>query len=251
MNQAAIDEFAKALIAARSGRRPMPARQADDLAATIGRDGALAVQLAVAHALGPVLGWKASPPTADAPGTMAPVLAGTLRPSGAVFGRHELFACGIELEIAFRIDDTLPLPEDPGFAAKVRAAVTPVAAIEIVDGRMADFTNRSPLAKLADNQINGGLVACNAIDANPNLQMPNVELAFGDATVLSGPQAVPGGDAFDTLLWLVRNVGHHLGGLAVGQVVTTGSLGGMRFVEFGTRVDGRIEGLGVVTMTFD
>lgn len=209
------------------------------------------VQALVAAALGPVGGFK----TARKPGVpqiMAPILAADVRTSPAVFGPSELDLIGIELEVGFVVERPLPEPEHPEFAALAREAVSAVATLEIVDARIAAHETADPLLKLADNQINGGLVVGTPRRDWQGLDLSRVaaRLDLGGETVLDGPAEVPGGDAFETFCALARMVGAHCGGLKPGQVVITGSLNGLPFVERGTPVWGRIEGLGEVRADF-
>ena len=247
---AKVDQFATALLDARRSRHPIAGAEADRLATAVGREGAFKVQQAVCNAIGTPVAWKASPPSATSEAMMAPVMPGTLRPSGATYTAQELFACGIEIEIAFRIDKPLPSPTDSDFETALRAAVTPVVVIEVVDGRTEGFVDRAPLAKLADNQINGGLVIAEPTGGAVDLSNPEVKLTLGGEVVVDGRTAVPGGDAFASLLALAGMVGDHCGGVKPGQYVTTGALGGLFFVTPGTDVEGWIDGLGSVRMTF-
>ena len=176
---------------------------------------------------------------------MAPIRQGVVRPSPARFERHELDLFGVELEVGFELRAPLPSFEAPDFAARARGCVAAAAMIEVVDTRLAD-----PLLVLADDQINAGLVVGALHGGFGDLARAEVELWIGDARVQGGSAEVPGGDAFETFLAFARMVGDHCGGLRVGQVVTTGSLAGLRFVERGCDVRGQIEGLGEVAITF-
>ena len=212
---------------------------------------AYAVQSLVANAVGPIGGFK----TGRRPGQpqiMAPIFGKDVRRSPASFGRDEIDRIGIELEIGFRIETPLPDPNGADFESGARACVSAVAALEIVDTRLADIESASPLLRLADNQINGGLVYgkprrdWQAMD----LRSARATLCLGDEVVLDGIAEVPGGDAFETFCALVRKIGAHCGGLQPGHVVITGSLNGMPFVERGTPVRGWIDGLGEVAAEF-
>lgn len=240
------EDFAAALVAARRDKAPAPAAVAARFAEEASAEDVAAVQAIVAEACGPVAAWK----TAPQPGApmMAPIFRNDVRPSPADFGTDEIGACGIELEIAFRVDRPLPAPDAADFADALRASVTPLAVIEVVDGRFESFADGPAAAKLADNQINGGLVL--GATGTLTAASPSVRLAFDGRVVKEGPATPPGGDAWATLEAFARHVGSHCGGLRVGQVVTTGSLTGMLFVEPGTRVEGWVEGLGDVAVSY-
>ncbi|MBC6716282.1 2-keto-4-pentenoate hydratase [Aurantimonas sp. DM33-3] len=245
------EALATALIAARRSHAPMPRSEADRLAGMIGPDGAYAVQQLVCEAFGPVAAWKTGRKRVADPVIAAPVLEGGLRASGASFSTGELGACGVELEIGFRLDRPLPPFDTADFEALARDCVTPLAVIEMVDGRIDGFMDAAPLAKLADNQSNGGLVFGTQVNEGTlDLTEPEVRLTFDGREVVTGRQKVPGGDAFSVFLAFARMVGDHCGGLQLGQIVTTGTLSGLPFVAPGTVIEGWISGLGPVRTAF-
>lgn len=209
------------------------------------------VQKKVAEIFGPVRAYKSGRKSPDAVPNAAPIFARDIRPSGSAFTDRELNACGIELEIAFRIDRELP-PLGPDFAMELRRCVSPLAAFELVDGRIEGFLDMSAGLKLADNQNNGGFIFGAAVSEwDPKaLENPAITLRIGGATVLEGAQPVPGGNAYDNLVAFLRAVDTHGYTPKVGDYVTTGSLSGMPFVEAPCSFEGRIEGLGEVRGEF-
>lgn len=237
-------QFAQKLIEARRTRRPVSGADAAIFADGATADDAVAVQAAVAEAFGPVGAWKTAP--AEGRPLIAPILAAGIRSAPATYTTTELAHCGIELEIGFRLDRPCPSPDAVDFATALRAAVTPLVVIEVVDTRLDGFDG-PPLAKLADNQMNGGLVLG---DAGTLTDAPAMRLAFDGKVVADGAARPPGGDAWASLENFARHVGTHCGGFQVGQVLITGSLNGMPLIEPGTSVEGSIEGLGTVRMTF-
>ena len=214
------------------------------------------VQACVALRLGEAGGigaWKTGRKSpADAP-IMAPIFASAVRPSPAVFRRGELRLIGIELEVAFRVDKPLPPVDSMEFQSGAAECVSPLVAIEVVDSRIADYDAAGPLWKLADNQINGGLVVGEpkARRSGFNISSFEARLAFDGNPRFSGRADAPGGPPFETFCAFARGLGAHCGGLQVGQFVTTGSLTGLLFVEPGTRVTGEIAGLGEVDVRFE
>lgn len=243
-----IETAARRLFEARRTCRPLASLSPPRLGAAAD---AYAIQRRVADALGPVGAFKTGRKTRDEPLILAPVQASTVRPSPARFGRDELRLFGVELEVAFRIESTLPAPEAPGFADAARAAVRPLPAIEVVDSRLADHESADPLWKLADDQLNGGLVVGEPLtDGAMPLERLHARLEVDGEPVFDRVAEVPGGDAFEIFLACARTIGEHCGGLQPGRFVTTGSLTGLRFVDFGTTVTGTIDGLGAVRVTF-
>ncbi|MDU8911652.1 2-keto-4-pentenoate hydratase [Aestuariicoccus sp. MJ-SS9] len=240
--------LADALLKARKEGRALAAHA---LPATVTKAAeAYRVQALVARACGPVGGFKvANKP--DAPRIMAPILAPDIIPAGARLAVPGDEQIGIELEVGFRIDAPLPEAGAPDRRAAIAGCLSAVPVIEIVRTRLP--MDAPPMMKLADNQINGGLVVGQAVKDWQGLRLGPVQacLTFGGETVLDGDAAVPGGDAFENFLVLEEMIGDHCGGLTPGQVVITGSLNGLPYVRGGMRVEGRIDGLGAVSLDLD
>lgn len=213
-------------------------------------DAAYRVQAEVARHLGPVGGFKVANKT-DAPRIMAPIFAGDVREGPATLPVPGDEPIGIELEIGFRVDTPLPPKNAPQRRAAVAGCLSAVAVVEIVRTRLA--ADVTPLLKLADNQINGGLVVGAPVTDWRSLPLDETQayLRLGEDVVLDGPARVPGGNAFENFLVLEEMVGDHCGGLRPGQVVITGSLNGLPYVTAETTVLGRIEGLGEVSLRLD
>ena len=213
---------------------------------------AYAVQRLVAGALGAVGGFKTGRQAPGATPVFAPIAAGMVRSSPARFRAGEFNLIGIELEVAFLVHRALPDADDPRFAELARQCVLPLAAIEIVDSRLADHDSAGALWKLADNQVNGGFVHGAPVSDwhGIDLATPHARLEIGGETVADGPARVPGGDAFDVFCAFARLVGSHCGGLVPGQYVTTGTLTPMRVIVGGQKVSGHVAGLGSVTAEF-
>ena len=236
------------LLAAYRGGRKLTGTDMEHAVADLAA--AYRIQSAVTGALGPVGAFKTGRKSVDETPIMAPILANRVRHSPARFLRSELDLVGIELELAFRVDSALPNPAAADFAERMRSCVSPLVAIEVVDTRLADHQSADPLWKLSDNQINGGLVFGDAVDDWRGMDLSRItaSLWVDDETIIDGAVSVPGGDAFDVFCAFARLVENHCGGLQPGHLVTTGSVSGMRFVEFGQSVHGRIEGLGAVSV---
>lgn len=245
---AASARLAAALALARRGgplvRGPAPRDMPEALAAQ-----AHTVAL-LGPALGGVGGWKTGRGEPGAAPAMAPILAATLRPSPARFRLAEARLRGVELEIAFRLDDAPPPPGAPDFARLMRERVSVAAAIEVVDARIAGGADADPLLKLADLQINAGLATGPARGDWGALDAATVRLEIGGVMAVQGPRPTPGGDAFATFCAFARRVGAHCGGLCAGQWVTTGSLTGLLWAPPGATAHGEIAGLGAVSVTF-
>lgn len=152
-DQASIDALVDLLVRARRNYERVSCDAVDNV--SISQADAYLVQKKVAELFAPVGAYKTGRKSAEAAPNAAPIFARDIRPSGAIFTESELQACGIELEIAFRIDREPP-PLGPDFVNQLRACVSPLPAFELVDGRIEGFLDLSPALKLSDNQLNGG-----------------------------------------------------------------------------------------------
>jgi 2-keto-4-pentenoate hydratase len=250
MSDDRIRLIADKLLEARKRGRPISGETPETGPASI--EEAYAVQRLVAEKLGAVGAFKTGRKSPDETPIMAPVPAAMVRGSPARFRAGELILIGIELEVAFLVRGPLPRADDPRFAERARACVSPLAAIEIIDSRLEDFDAAGALWKLADAQVNGGFVFGEPVGDWGGLDLAtlDVRLDIDAITVDEGPANVPGGDAFEVFCAFARLVGDHCGGLAPGHYVTTGTLTPMRFIEPGRQVTGHVAGLGTVAVGF-
>jgi 2-keto-4-pentenoate hydratase len=251
MSDDRIRRIADKLLEARKSGRPIAGETPETGPASI--EEVYAVQRLVAERLGAIGAFKTGRKSPDETPIFAPVPAAVVRASPARFHSGELNLIGIELEVAFLVSKPLPRADDPQFAERARACVSPLAAIEIIDSRLEDFEAAGALWKLADSQVNGGFVYGEPVRDWGDLELAtlDVRLDIDAITVDDGPANVPGGDAFDVFCAFARMVGDHCGGLVPGQYVTTGTLTPMRFIEPGRQVTGHVAGLGTVSVGFE
>ena len=210
----------------------------------LSRDEALWVQAAVMADLGPVAGFKVARVAGGAP-ILAPIPACHRLADG---GTHRVRdRVGVELEVGFELIAPLPAGDLP---TDLAAFFRPCAVLELVDTRLSGPAADDPAMKLADLQVNAGLVVGGALSDWDGSDFGTVTgaLRVGDQVVLDGPATVPGGSALANLALLVANVGDHCGGLQPGQVVITGSLCGLPRFGPGHAVKGQIAGLGRVAL---
>jgi len=242
--------FTSRLVAAHRTHQPLSAEDFGDGPQTL--DDAYAVQTGVMAELGPVGGFKTSRPNPVRPNIMAPIPAANVRPSPAHYARDEMRLVGIELEIAFRLDDALPDRAAADYDAKLRNAVSVMPVIEMVDSRYEDLGVVSDIQKLADNQSGFGLVIGDAISDFSALNLTNPEITFtvNGAQIGTTSGQVPGGvDAFQVLKDFLEVIGDHCGGIERGMYLTTGSLSGLHWAKHGDVIEGHVAGLGTVMST--
>jgi 2-keto-4-pentenoate hydratase len=242
--------FAAQLLAARATCEPCAPDE--EVAKPRSRADAYAIQAVVNGSIGPAGGFKTGRKASTETPIMAPIPRECVRPSPAEFDAREMRLVGVELEIAFRLESAPPDPEDPDFDDRLRAAVSVLPSIEVVDSRLTETAGADPITKLADNQFAHGLVVGKPVPLPVGQPLIGAEITLrtNGALLGSGHMDVPGGDAFATLAAFVRMVGDHCGGLRRGHVVTTGALCGLHFVDKDAEVDGTIAGLGAVSVRF-
>ena len=211
------------------------------------------IQALVAAEMGDVGAWKTGAPSPEDEPIMAPIFAGLVWPSPGRLAARSFHKLGIEAEIAYRLGRDLPPRERSYTREEVMTAIDAILpAIEVVDSRCVACDQLDPLWKLADNQINGGLVTGRA---DPDwrrvepMDQP-VRLIIDGATVVEGRGGNSAGDPLRLLVWMANHLGAHCGGLKAGQIITTGSLTGLRFVTPGATVVADFPGLGTVEVVF-
>lgn len=240
------EEIAQAFIAARRGGPRLSRARADAL--PLSALDPYDVQRRVAERFGPVGGFKFAQRPGEA-AIAAPIYAADIHTSAAEVGIGAQ-PVGIELEVGFRILSAPPDPAAHDFRDRLRACVAPLAAIELVQTRLEDSAAAAPELRLADNQLNGGLVIGASVTKWDGRQLSDIaaSLSFDGVSVLNGPARPPFGDPFDCLCALTRMIGDHCGGLQAGQIVITGSLNGLPYLPADAIVRGRIETLGDVAV---
>lgn len=248
---AAVSTAADLLLAARQNGRRL-AMLPDEVRPHT-RGDAYAIQDAVVSKLGAIGGWKVGAKNASAEPTCAPLPATLILRSPQRFAAGRFALNGIEAELAFTLSHDLPARPQPYCAADLKAAVATVhTAIEIVDSRFDDLSAVDPLSVLADFQSNGALVVGDGV-ALPHAfdsSMQEVTLEIDGIRVVESRGSNPAGEVLSLLVWLANHAATRNGGLRRGDIITTGSWTGMRFVGSGTRVDAEFAGIGGVSVGF-
>jgi 2-keto-4-pentenoate hydratase len=220
-------------------------------------DGAYIVQDTVARALGNVGGWKvgAAGPAAE-PGC-APLPAVGIFQSGASLLGPPWRMRGVEVEVAIRLGrDLVPQPDEAGPLSTTRifeAIDTVLPAVEVIESRLADWRDSTPLAQLADLQNHGGLVLGSPSPIDPrDIDLRTVEayLAFDGQPVASTRGANAAADIWRLVGWLAWHCARRGAPLRAGQLITTGSCSGMLFAPEGALVQAQLAGIGQVELHF-
>jgi 2-keto-4-pentenoate hydratase len=242
--------LAALLLAARRSGRPIDALPAALVPAT--PDAAYAVQDEVAPSIGAIAGWKvgASSPTAEP--NCAPLFADLMAASAACWPASRFRLRGIEGELAFRFGKPLP-PRTTSYGEdEVWAAVDTLhPAIELVESRFADFRAMDKLALLADNGSNGAFCYGAAVRDWRGVDFLGqpVTLVIDGKEVASAVGGNAAGHPRRLLCWLANHCARRGRGIAVGDIVTTGTHTGLLFAAPGAAVTVRFAGLGEASLT--
>ncbi|WGD53301.1 fumarylacetoacetate hydrolase family protein [Bradyrhizobium sp. CB1650] len=215
------------------------------------RAAAYAVQDIVALQLGPVGGWKvgAADPKAEPIGAPCPSIGISGSPS--TFDGPEWRMRGVEVEVGLRLGRDLV--GAPSRSDCIRAVEALLPVVEVVETRLADWSESPPLAKLADFQSHGALVLGQPSPVDPatlDLRDVRAELAFNGQTIASTRGGNPASDVWRLLAWLARHAEARGRPLRAGDVITTGSCTGLLFAAPTGRVSARVFGLGEVVLHF-
>ncbi len=242
------------LLALRAGLQPRPAALPPEFAPR-DEDEAYLIQLQVLQRLGAYVGgWKASMPDAGG-GWSAPIPTVNLLRNDAPLAPPALRTAGsrrigIEPEIAFSM--ARPLPPGPTYTRVqvLQAVAAAHAAIELCDCRLADFDAAPLLDRLADNLMNEALVL-----SPPSADWRALELKTLPLRLIIDGEVVPQGlgghplvDPLIPLVWMANHLSKRGIGLRAGDVITTGSYAGCRWVAPGAKVTVEFAELGAANV---
>jgi len=189
--------------------------------------------------------WKIGAAGAQAEPNGAPI--GRLLTSPAVVRAGDFHMLGIEAEVAFRLRNDLPASAS-GWSdeALSDAAGELLVTIELCDTRLADWKGASALWRLADFQLNGALIAGSGVNdwRGIDFAAQHAELWINGQKEVERAGAHPLGSPVRLLPWAAEHCAKRTGGLRAGDLITTGSWTGMRFVAAGDEVVARFPGIG-------
>lgn len=203
---------------------------------------------------GPLAGWKVA--------LTSPVmqrLVGFAHPlAGPLHGEHihdspttlavaDFIHLGIECELAFKLAQDMPRPDEQGLAGAL-AAVAP--AFELIEDRHADYAEFDALGVVADNCWNGGVVVGGFV---PLKQLPDLDALTGrlfidDRAAGEGSGRDVLGHPLNALAWLAQHCAGRGTPLRAGQIVMTGSMIATKFAMAGQRFRFVVDQLGEVDL---
>lgn len=169
---------------------------------------------------------------------------------GAEIPAGRLLQPRVEAEIAFVLGADLPHP-DTTAGEVMRAVDYVVAAIEIVDSRIADW-KISYFDTVADNASSGLYVLGSRPVALRDVDVVScgmvMERAGEPVSVGAGRACL--GSPISAAAWLARTMAAAGRPLSAGDTILSGALGPMVGVAPGDTFEARIDGLGAVTVSF-
>jgi len=247
-SQERIASFSAALVEAHRQRCTLSIAGLVEL---VDRDEALAVQARVMDELGAdVGGWKIwLRPDGAIP---APMYRTVMQAEGAAHRWAPDRFLAIELEIAFQLSrDIRPRPDRAYSEEEVYDAIAAaVVGIEIVEPRLIEFRQAPYLSFVADNIGNGGFVVGSETSQWRALDLGRLSntVTRDGAVIHTGVGGHASGNPLVPLLAYVNAQTDIMGGLQVGQVVTTGTVCGLISLDGPCIIEGTIEGLGSVRL---
>lgn len=243
-----IDEIAAALVAAHRSRRPFVADAAN---APQSFEEAYAIQAVVAAELFPgqrPAAWKVGAATRDVEPTATPLF--TALASPARWTSRPVVELTIEAEVGFRLardvaaGDAATVPLDQAFDHVC-------ATIEVCDARLSNYREAPALWKLADSQVNAGLVVGSgrATSEVTDWAAVRCEVLVDGRIVFDGTGTHPLGDPRVLLRWWLQHAARR-STLRGGDTVTTGTWCGMIEAPAGSTLTVRMHGIGEAQIAF-
>jgi 2-keto-4-pentenoate hydratase len=203
---------------------------------------ALEVQALVQSNLGPISGFKYAPHKPNRP-VVAPISERFTFSSGAAVPIKNRI--GVEVEIGFKLKRDIE-----GFSIEnAPDYFTPLVAIELVEYRISHSTT-DPNLKIADMQGNHGLVVGSEMPCWDGKEINGSPVEIYNDNLLIDRQTTtqPKASHLAKLNQLIKNGCIHLGGLAPGHILITGSLTGTRFFNTNASISAKISGIGRVSL---
>ena len=171
-------------------------------------------------------------------------------PDGWEMTRSQLIQPKVEAEIAFVVGRDMT-DADLTMADVFRSIDYAVAAIEVVDSRIADW-KIGILDTIADNASSGLYVLGNDPRrlTDVDLRLCGMVMEIKGEPISTGAGAACLGHPLNSVLWLARTMARMGRPLLAGDTLMSGALGPMAPVVWGDVVEARIEGLGSVRAAF-
>ncbi|EWH00407.1 2-keto-4-pentenoate hydratase [Halomonas sp. BC04] len=216
---------------------------------------ACAIQARISTALGTHSGWKLGGIIKGEVPRYSRLLAEWSQASPGHFARNDFHRVYLEPELAVVLGAAISPRKAPYTLTEIAHRVASLhAAVELVDSRFSAWPEVPPLWQLADGLSHGAFVLGSGAPAGDLTQMKNAayRLSLDGEVVLSGCGNHPGGDSAELLVAMVNDrIRRDGAGFAAGEVITTGTFGGVVEMLAGQRVHLDFAGIGVAEMRVD
>jgi 2-keto-4-pentenoate hydratase len=249
MNQQQIERAARVLVKARRDMQPLSGLPDGLKPASV--EEAHAIQDAVSHQLGRLIGGFKAMALPDSEPTRGIIYGGTIHASPCKLPASTVPQCGVEGEVAFIFRHALPYRAKPYTRNEVASVLDACAAIEVVHSRFAPKAPVSNLEKLADSISNGALVHDVPRSDWRDLQFGQIKvtLTVNGKSRLDQAGGHATGDPLGVAVALA-NIWREKGGVRAGHFITCGSYTGLIFLKPGDACLVKFEGLGLAQVTF-
>ena len=189
--------------------------------------------------------WKIGPARDGSDPLASPVPPAGVRPSPASIPVGERIVLGVEAEIAFRFGSA-PRVDFTRFEDALDSVDEALVLIELCETRLADWSEASPLWRLADFQSHGAFVLGSGTRDWRSLDYAKqeAELRIDGHVAARGAGGHPTRDLPQMVAWAVRHCARRGMPLAAGDVVTTGTWTGLTVVKPGEEVRATFAGIG-------
>lgn len=180
------------------------------------------------------------------------VFSGRVHPSGVVLPGAIYRVRGLEGELAFRLKSALPPRKRPYTRADIVKAIDAVIpAIEIVDSRFENFLEAGLTSIVADQGMNAALILGKPMTRwkTLNLKTHKVRMTVNGKVVGQGQGSDVLGDPLASVVWLANHL-RRRGGLAAGQIISTGTCTGLFRASADDKVVAEYGKLGKVSLNF-
>jgi len=238
---------ARLLIDAQRDHRPIDRLPAEASPHSI--DDSYRIQDHIIQSAGAIGGWKVGMAGPGAPPSCAPIFASDFYPSGIKLDTTRFHLRAIEIEFAFRVTKELPAAGSSNYADIVDA-IEFVPLIELLDSRFTDPAALTAEERLADRNANGACIVGPALRDWKSLDFSKLRVTLAvDGTIIQAACGThPAGDPVLLVVWQAEHCRQRGRPLAIGDVVTTGSLQGNSPIATGTAALGIWEQAGQIEL---
>ena len=182
------------------------------------------------------------------------VMARDLVNSPAILSFSRFVAPGVECEVAVRLGADLSPDEAPFTSDSVASRVAAcMAAIEVVDNRYADFRAVGTPTLIGDDFFQAAAVVGVAVTDTASLDLAAVQAVIRIDGVETGRGRGSDvmGHPYEALAWLANAWAQRGRGLKAGELVLTGTMVAVQWLERPARAEIEISGLGAAAITFE